>query len=201
VHGDDPKLRGDLETRGLGYVLATSLNDARVPIRLRYQPLAEVVAGLDQSAWQRLSAGAGRQGPRFYDWQLVELSVTPRRGWQRALLVQRCIGEPTELKVHRCFLPDGTPLARLVQVAGSRWTIETDIDQAKGEVGLDHYEVRSWGGWYRHVSLAMLAHALLAVTKAVGQDAAAVAQEGGPEVSPPQSSMKAFKLSRGLSCP
>lgn len=201
VYGDDPKLRSDLETRGLGYVLGTSLNDARVPISLRYQPLAEVVAGLDQRAWQRLSAGAGSQGPRFYDWQLVELSVTPRRGWQRALLVQRGISDPTELKVHRCFFPDGTALATLVQVAGSRWTIETDIEEAKGEVGLDQYEVRSWGGWYRHVSLAMLAHAFLAVTKAVGQDAAAVAKKGGPNVSQRQSSMKAFKLSRGLSCP
>lgn len=200
VYGDDPTLRTWLEKRPLAYVLGTSINDARVPINLHRRPLRAVVAGLAESAWQRLSAGEGSQGPRWYDWQLVELSIFPRRGWRRALLVRRSLSDATVLKVHRCYYPDGTPLTALVHVAGCRWTIETDIEEAKGEVGLDHYEVRSWGGWYRHVAMVCLAHAFLAVTKATGDAPRQGVEKGGPTPSP-TSTMHAFKVSRGLSCP
>jgi len=181
VYGDDPTLRAWLEARPMGYVLGTSINDARMPINLHFRPLRTVIAELAESDWQRLSAGEGSQGPRWYDWQLVELSVSSRPDWRRALLVRRSISDPTDLKVHRCFYPEGTTLATLVQVAGCRWTIETDIEEAKGEVGLDEYEVRSWSGWYKHITLACLAHAFLAVTKATGDAAALTAEKKGPK--------------------
>jgi len=200
VYGDDPTLRAWLEARPMGYVLGTSINDARMPINLHFRPLRTVIAELAESDWQRLSAGEGSQGPRWYDWQLVELSVSSRPDWRRALLVRRSISDPTDLKVHRCFYPEGTTLATLVQVAGCRWTIETDIEEAKGEVGLDEYEVRSWSGWYKHITLACLAHAFLAVTKATGDAAAQRAEKGGPKHRV-RSTMRAFKASRGLSCP
>lgn len=199
VYGDDPQLRTHLEEERLGYVMATSKNDAALPIGIGHKPLSGVIADLDPSAWQRLSAGAGSQGPRLYDWQLVELSTFPDPQWRRGLLVQRNISDPTEIKVHRCFYPVRTSLATLVEVAGCRWTIETDIEEAKGEVGLDQYEVRSWGGWYRHTGLAILAHAFLAVTKARDNRAAMAAIKGGPSLSP-KTTMTAFKASRGLSC-
>jgi SRSO17 transposase len=200
VYGDDPALRADLEARPIGYVLATSLNDAQVPVGMRRRPLKEVVTQLADSQWQRLSAGTGSKGERWYDWQLVELSTFPRRGWRRALLVRRNITDPSIIKVHRCFHPDNMPLDKLVQVAGCRWTIETDIEETKGEVGLDHYEVRSWGGWYRHISLALLAHAFLVVTKATDDAADAAAVKGGLNDRPP-TPMTAFKISRGLLSP
>lgn len=200
VYGDDPELRRRLEARRIGYVMATSHNDAAVAISLRTRPLREVIAALAEGDWQRLSAGEGSQGPRLYDWQLVMLSTFPNAAWRRGLLVQRSVHDPSEIKVHRCFFPVGTSLSTLVHVAGCRWTIETDIEEAKGEVGLDHYEVRSWDGWHRHISLALLAHAFLAVTKATSDAAAVAAIKGGP-THHPRRPMVAFKASRGLSCP
>lgn len=200
VYGDDPSLRAALEGRPIGYVMATSLNEAQIPIGLGFRPLRDVIADLPADAWQRLSAGEGSQGPRFYDWQMVPLSVVPRRGWRRGLLIQRSVSDPSDVKAHRCFYPDDTAVATLVHVAGSRWTIETDIEEAKGEVGLDHYEVRSWDGWYRHISLALLAHAFLAGVKAKHSAVDVAALKGGPMLSQ-RRPMTAFKTSRGLSSP
>lgn len=200
VYGNDPELRRRLEARRVGYVMATSHNEARVPIGLSRKPLSDVIAALKEDDWQRLSAGEGSQGPRRYDWQLITLSTYPHPGWRRGLLVQRSLSDPAEIKVHRCSFPEGTPLTTLVAVAGCRWTIETDIEEAKGEVGLDHYEVRSWDGWHRHVSLALLAHAFLAVTKATSDAAHLAAVKGGP-IHHKRQPMTAFKASRGLSCP
>ena len=95
----------------------------------------------------------------------------PRRpgstaAWQVWLLVRRSLNDPTELAYYFVYGPSGTPLETIVRVAGRRWTIEEGFEQAKGEVGLDHYEVRRWAGWYRHISLALLAHAYLVVTRA-----------------------------------
>jgi SRSO17 transposase len=89
----------------------------------------------------------------------------------RWLLVRRSRRDG-ELAFYACYGPAATPLVGLVRVAGTRWAVEEGFQQAKGEVGLDHYEVRRWPGWYRHITLALLAHAFLAVTRA---------QASGPE--------------------
>jgi hypothetical protein len=86
-------------------------------------------------------------------------------GFPCALLVRRSIGKPSELTFYLTHAPEGTALADLVRVAGTRWRIESLFEQAKGEVGLDQYEVRSWVGWHRHITLAMLALAYLAVLR------------------------------------
>ncbi len=132
VYGNDPATRQYLESRRLGFVLGTSLNDARVPINLRLRPLKAVVKESPSDGWRRLSAGEGSQGPRWYDWQLIELSTFPDLDWRRGILVRRSLSQPDKLAVYRCFYPIGTPQAKLVQVAGCRWTIETDIEEAKG---------------------------------------------------------------------
>jgi len=88
-------------------------------------------------------------------------------GWDYWLLVRRSLADPTDRAYYVCFCPAGTPLAELVRVAGTRWAIEESFESAKGEVGLDHYEVRRWPGWYRHITLALLAQAYLTVTRAV----------------------------------
>jgi SRSO17 transposase len=113
----------------------------------------------------RISAGQGAKGQRFYDWSRVELADPARDGFGRWLLVRRSLADG-ELAFYLCWGPEATALAALVAVAGTRWSIECGFQQAKGEVGLDHYEVRRWPGWYRHVTLAMLAHAFLAVARA-----------------------------------
>jgi hypothetical protein len=91
--------------------------------------------------------------------------------WQRWLLVRRQVDKPTELAYYRVFAPARTSLAAMVKVAGTRWAVEECFETAKGEVGLDQYEVRSWSGWYRHITLALLAHAYLTVVRAQTQSA------------------------------
>ena len=123
------------------------------------------MAPLEEPGWVRRSAGDGAKGPRVYDWARVEIRPLKEPGKGYWLLVRRSIAEPGELAYYVCFGPVDTTLEELVRVAGSRWTIEECFKEAKGEVGLDQYEVRKWDGWYRHITLAMLAHACLAVVR------------------------------------
>ena len=173
VYGDNPGLRGWLEERGQPYVLAVGCDrrvppaDGRGPVQVKAQvkALAERI-GADR--WVRISAGTGVKGDRFYDWARVPLADPGRDGFGRWLLVRRSLTD-AELAFYLCWGPAGTALAGLVAVAGTRWSIECGFQQAKGEVGLDHYEVRRWPGWYRHITLAMLAHAFLAVVRATAR--------------------------------
>jgi SRSO17 transposase len=162
AYGQDPVLRALLESRGIGYVLAVAcstrvrINHGRTPIR------ADTVADhLPDAAWHRQSAGAGAKGPRYYDWAWIE---TDTHG-HRHLLIRR---NPTsgELAFYLCWSPQRVPLSELVRVAGTRWCIEECFQAAKGQVGLDHYQVRHWTAWHRHITLAMLALAFLSVLAA-----------------------------------
>jgi SRSO17 transposase len=159
VYGADHRIRRRLETRGRGYVLAVTSGQ-----RLGFVPVGKWLAKVPPDGWQRLSAGDGAKGPRLYDWaHLPCRGAAP--GWRMGLLVRRSPAKPDELAYHLTHAPEGTTLAELVRVAGTRWTIEGCFEAAKGEAGLDEYEVRSWAGWHRHVTLAMLAHAHLAVLR------------------------------------
>lgn len=131
----------------------------------RQQTVASVVPQVPRTAWQRLSAGKGSKGPRWFDWAALRLPCS-ERGWQRWLLFRRKVDKPTEVAYYRVFARARTSLAEVVQVAGTRWAVEECFETAKGEVGLDQYEVRSWAGWYRHITLALLAHAYLTVVRA-----------------------------------
>ena len=168
VYGSDRPLRENLERDRQPYVLAVRGNE-RVGMRGlgRVWPVAvtEVAAGIPVAAWKRLSAGDGAKGPRVYDWARVALAEPTPAGWERWLLVRRSSADPAKLAFYRVFAPGDTSLPQTVGVAGRRWTIEESIEAAKGEVGLDQYEVRRWTGWYRHITLALLAHAYLVVTR------------------------------------
>ena len=114
------------------------------------------------------SAGDGAKGPRLYDWALVPLAAPRVAGFEQALLIRRPLDapdDPKQLAYYLTFAPVGTLMETLVAVAGRRWTVEESLEAAKGEVGLDHYEVRHYHGWYRHITLAMLALAYLAVVR------------------------------------
>jgi hypothetical protein len=138
------------------------------------------VAKVPPEGWRRLSAGEGAKGPRLYDWAYLPYRGAPP-GRATGLLVRRKLDEPDELTFYLTLAPEGTDLATLVRVAGTRWTIEACFEAAKGEVGLDEYEVRSWTGWHRHVTLAMLAHAYLAVVRRATAGGRATARSGrGP---------------------
>ena len=135
-------------------------------------------AGVPPEGWQRLSAGEGAKGPRLHDWAYTPYRGGAPAGWEKGLLVRRKLDEPDELAFYLTLAPEGTDLATLVRVAGTRWTIESCFEAAKGEVGLDEYEVRSWTGWHRHVTLAMLAHAYLAVVRAAAVGGTGAARPG-----------------------
>lgn len=198
VYGDNPKLRAALEARPLSYVLGISISDVKVPVGMRFNSIIDLKASLPETEWTRLSAGDGTKGPRLYDWQTIELSIIPRKGWWRHLLFRRSVKDPSDVRAFICFCPVDTPLEELVRVAGCRWSIETCIEEAKGEVGLDQYQVRNYMGWYRHITLACLAHSFLAITRALGTDVEVSPEKGGPML-PMTSPMAAFKVSRGLS--
>ena len=145
-----------------------------------------------------MSAGDGAKGPRWYDWRWLPLATPLQPAWRRWLLVRRSLSDPTELTAYVVFAPHGTVLATVVQVAGSRWTVERCFEEAKGEVGLEQYEVRSWTGWYRHMTLAMWAYALLTALRAAHLPAAPPLKKISQGST--RSSLTAFKTSRGLGC-
>ena len=132
----------------------------------------EIVQSFDPAAWQRLSAGDGTKGARLHDWIYCELAdldaseyYESRSGlWTRGLLVRRNIGDG-DLAFFSTWCPAGTDIQTLVLVEGHRWAIEDSFETTKNELGLDHNETRSWHGWHRHVSLVMLAFAMMAVIR------------------------------------
>lgn len=132
----------------------------------RQQQVKTIVAALPPEGWTRLSAGDGSKGPRWYNGRGLPLAEPQEPGWRRWWLVRRRLSVPTELTASRVFAPQDTTLAEVVQVAGTRWTIASSVEAAKGEVGLDGYEVRSWTGWSRQITLAMWAYALLVIWRA-----------------------------------
>ena len=125
----------------------------------------ELAQQIPDDRWQRLSAGEGSKGPRLYDWGWLPIGPWSALDQGRWLLVRRSIADLDDLAYYACFGAAETPLAELVRVAGTRWIIEDAFKEAKQEVGLDEYEVRRWVGWHRHITLALLAHAFLAVIR------------------------------------
>jgi SRSO17 transposase len=170
VYGGDRRLRLWLEQHAIPHVLAVKCTEPLLTMTDRgpgQVPAEQLLTQVEPAQWLRLSAGEGSKGRRLYDWVRVPLW---RLGWPANvgfwLLARRSISDPTDLAFYVCFAPAATSLATLVRVAGCRWRVEEAFEQAKGEVGLDHYQVRQYGAWYRHITLAMAAHAFLAVTRA-----------------------------------
>jgi SRSO17 transposase len=166
---------GDIETMlrkaGKGYVLGVAANHV-----LRSWGKKQLIGGtagkiaqsLPTSAWRRLSSGQGTKGPRLHDWAYLELAdldvaqynSTLTGEWTRGLLIRRNIADGA-MAFFSSWCPKGTPAKKLIAVEGRRWAIEDSFESAKNELGLDHNESRSWHGWHRHVSLVMLAFAMM----------------------------------------
>ena len=170
---------GDIETAlrkaGKGYVLGVAGNHVfhSWGKKLLIGGTASKIAhGLPKSAWRRLSSGEGTKGPRRHDWAYLELAdldagqyhSAPSGAWMRGLLIRRHLADGA-LAFFSTWCPKGTPMEKLVAVEGQRWAIEDSFETAKNELGLDHNETRSWHGWHRHVSLVMLAFAMMAVIR------------------------------------
>ncbi|MDB4932571.1 MAG: isftu1 [Myxococcaceae bacterium] len=167
VYGNDVPLRRALEARRQPFVLAvkSSFQIWRDLQRVRASTLA---AEVPPGGWVRLSAGDGVKGPRAYEWASARSRGTAARGWVRGVLFRRSLLTPSELVLayYAVLARPRTPLEGSVRAAGARWSIEECFESGKGEVGLDQYEVRSWPGWHRHITLALWAHAFLTVQRA-----------------------------------
>ncbi len=193
LYGQDCNFRRMLEESGLGYVVA-------VPKSQQVKSLAgcwridQLIGDAPDDAWERLSCGDGAKGPRIYDWAAAQLPAVPffegdEPSHRRWVLARRSIARPDEIAYYLAYAPTGTTVNQLVTVAGSRWAIESCFQSAKNECGLDQYEVRRYPGWYRHITLAMLAHAFLAAM------AAAEAIERGAAETDLSSSRSAWQKS------
>jgi SRSO17 transposase len=196
VYGDAPRLRETIQAHGKHYVLAVSAN-TRVwterpevqepqehtggrPRRARRlapgapaaSMVSQIVAAFPSRVWKRLSVVEGEKGPIFYHWARVPVveSRDQLPGPDVWLLVRRSISDPKQIAYYLAYAPAGTSFQELIRVASSRYTVEQCIEEAKGETGLDEYEVRFWHSWYRHITLSMMAHAWLASIRSLEQE-------------------------------
>lgn len=172
VYGGD-ELRRWLEGQGRAYALAVA-SDHGLWARGERVEARALADALPADTWVRASAGEGAQGPRWYDWACLALPYEAADGWAHWLLVRRSVSDPAERAYFRVYARANTPPDAMVRAVGRRWCIETAFADAKGLAGLDHYEVRRWDGWHRHVTLSLLAHAALVAARA-----AATAAERG----------------------
>jgi SRSO17 transposase len=198
VYRNDRRLRVWLEAQPQASVLAVS---GQAYVWRGWQPrqVNTLLATLPEDRGTRWRAGDGAKGPRWYNWQWLPLADPVDPPWRRWLLGRRRLSTPTERTASVVCAPQATALEAVVRVAGSRWTMERSFEAAKGEVGLDQDEVRSWTGWYRHITLAMWAYALLAVLLA-GAMAIEAVKKSLPTPSR-GSRLAAFKAERGLASP
>jgi SRSO17 transposase len=147
--------------RGRAFTKACLRPDSPRPVRVD-----TLHAQFPDSAWHRYRIFEGSKGPLVADFAALR-AVTTRHGlpgpevW---VLVRRAVGEPgveREVKIYLSNAPADMPLAELVRVSGMRWPIESCFEEGKSELGLDHYELRSWRGWHHHMTLVLLAHHFL----------------------------------------
>lgn len=220
VYGNDRSLQFWLQEQRKSHVLAVT-GQEMVYIgfeSFRIKELLQAVREVPEDTWQILSSGKGAKGERLYAWFWQEINCLFSPEWKRWVLVRRSLApvkdpaQGPELTAYIAFAPSDTPLSKLVAVAGSRWSIECCFEMAKGEVGLDQYEVRSWVGWYRHVTLSMVALAFLSALRASEQEPQEQGRESGEgkkgaarllATRPPlppllRDSMSPFKKRRGL---
>jgi len=165
AYGQVGRLRLWLEEHDIAHVLAVPKSQMVISMDLRQRRAHSVIADAAPTSWQRLSCGDGAHGQRIYDWAVVDIRPLRRREAGHWLLARRSVNDPTEISYYICFGPAETDLRELVRVAGSRWAIEESFQTAKNETGLDHYQVRRYEAWYRHITLSMAAAAFLVITR------------------------------------
>jgi SRSO17 transposase len=163
-YGRSHAFRVWLEQRGRSYAVMVPKTNA-VPLGGRKKKIERYVERLGESAFSEIRPAQDTGGRRPWKWACVDLAADPKRGMRRWLLVRRSTDDPEEQGFYQAYGPAGTTVEELVKVCQERWAVEECFAEAKGEVGLDHYEVRKWEAWQRHITLCLLAHAILAVVR------------------------------------
>nr|WP_067708612.1 IS701 family transposase [Actinoplanes awajinensis] len=166
AYGGDPQLAAALRRHQLGYVLAVACSH-RVPTGLGVRRADHITAGLPKQAWQRISAGNGAKGYRYYDWAFITLPKAADLYEGRHWLLIRRNRSTGELAFYRCWSPEQVPLHHLVTVAGYRWSIEESFQATKTSLGLDQHQHRRWTAWHRWTALVIAAHAFLAAATTI----------------------------------
>ena len=165
IYGSDSKFRCFLESNSQPYVLAVSPQQ-RLWVNLRQKRFDDIVKDVPADSWFRMSVADGTKGPRVYDWAAGRFGVATEDGLLKWMLFRRSVESSEELSYYMCLSPAEATPQDLAIAAGQRWNIESCFEAAKQETGLDEYEIRSWHGWYRHITLSMLAMAFLTVVRA-----------------------------------
>jgi SRSO17 transposase len=176
-YGRSHAFRVWLEERGRPYAVMVPKTNA-VPLGGRKKKIEKLLERLGEGAFSEVRPAAAQDasGRRPWEWACLDLAPDSEKEMRRWLLVRRSTDDPEDLGFYQAYGPEGTQIKELVRVCQERWAVEECFAEAKGEVGLDHYEVRRWEAWYRHITLCLLAHAFLAVTRR-----AAVEEQGSPK--------------------
>ncbi|MEU6401138.1 IS701 family transposase [Streptomyces cinnamoneus] len=166
AYGQSKSLRWWMEQRAISHVMCVKTSDTVITRGMGERRVDDLVAGLPPQAWKRLSAGKGSHGERMYQWARIPVRIWWENGHGHWVLARRSLKDPTDLAYYVCYGPLGTRLKDLARVAGARWAVEECFQTAKGDCGLDHYQVRLYHAWYRHITLAMAALAALTAVRA-----------------------------------
>lgn len=191
VYGEYGEMRQWLEERKKSYVLCVSGKQC-VWRGLKQARVSEILGSLPETGWTEASCGDGSKGARIYDWMRVDIN-SPESGFSRWILIRKSKTNPDDLRAYLCYAPQNTSLEKLAQIAGVRWTVERCFAEGKSQVGMDQYEVRSYDGWYKHITFACLALALLTVLSSNSMDTKTLQAH-----NPASHNLEAFKKGRGL---
>lgn len=190
-------LRQWLEDQGQAYIMAVACNSS-VTIGMSQYRANKLIETLSEEEWQTLSCGQGTKGERTYQWQRIPINALLRKGQVRYLLVRRSCTNHEDQATYIACCDESQTLQDMAVAAGSRWSIEECFEMAKGETGLDHYEVRTFEGWYRHVTLSMMALSFLVHLKLKLKDFSVSLEVTCPKKDQGVPSLKSFLKSRGF---
>jgi SRSO17 transposase len=192
IYGDYRDIRMWLENNRKCYVMSVSGKEY-VWQGFKQNSISSILKNLPIEGWFEENCGDGSKGARVYDWLTVEINQPPMEGFYRTLLIRRSKTALDDIRAYICFVPASVPVQKLIAVAGTRWTVEMCFKESKSLVGLDQYEVRSYDGWYRHITFACIALALLTVLSCNSLDMLSIQQH-----NPADKSLNDFKKGRNL---
>jgi SRSO17 transposase len=168
-YGRSHAFRVWLEERDRPYAVMVPKTNA-VPLKGRKKKIEHCVERLPKEAFSEVRPAGDAGGRCPWEWACLDLAADPEKGMERWLLVRRSTDDPEDLGFYQAYGPEGTSVEELVRICQERWAVEECFAEAKGEVGLDHYEVRRWDAWHRHITLCLLAHAFLVVVRLAARD-------------------------------
>ena len=178
-YGRSHEFRAWLEERGRAYAVMVPKTNM-VPLGGRKKKIERLAERLPEDAWSEVLPAEDSDERRPWEWACLGLAADPKKGMSRWLLVRRGSDDPEDLAFYQAYGPEDTSLEELVRICRDRWAIEVAFEEAKGEIGMDHYEVRKWGAWHRYVTLCLLAHAFLVVTRLATRNAEVPRKKGIP---------------------